>query len=294
VTDPRYRGQHQAIRRATVRAAYGTPCVRCGQVMLPGQRLHLDHTDDGTGYLGYSHAACNVRAGASKGGRERARRARERKRIAVTEIALGIEVSEDRAHTSIATAGALDDTTVLIDVAHYLDGTDRAVATVVELKRASIVVGVALDASSPTRSLLQPLEAAGIAVLALPTTDAAVAHAMLRDQLAAGRLRHGGSPELERAVRAADIRPVGGQAAWQRRGTTVDLSPLAAASLALFAWWRRPPPAPDPWVAVLDDGPAVPVDREARAVRGVAPGLGRNPAPPPLPTPRGLPGVQRL
>jgi hypothetical protein len=103
---------------------------------------------------------------------------------------------------------------------------------------------------------------------------------MLRDQLAAGRLRHGGSPELERAVRAADIRPVGGQAAWQRRGTTVDLSPLAACSLALFAWWRRPPPAPDPWMAWGDDdGPALPTDREARAVQGVAPGLGRNPAP---------------
>ena len=107
-----------------------------------------------------------------------------------------------------------------------------------------------------------------------------------------GRLRHGGSPELERAVRAADVRPVGGQSAWSRRNTVVDLSPLAACSLALWGWWRRPPPAPDPWGGwgLDDEQPAMPTDREARAVLGVAPGLGRHPAPAPLPAPRGLPG----
>jgi hypothetical protein len=34
--------------------------------MLPGQKLHLDHNDDRTGWLGFSHAACNLRAAAKK------------------------------------------------------------------------------------------------------------------------------------------------------------------------------------------------------------------------------------
>lgn len=34
--------------------------------MLEGQELHLDHTDDRTGYLGFSHAECNTRAGGFK------------------------------------------------------------------------------------------------------------------------------------------------------------------------------------------------------------------------------------
>jgi hypothetical protein len=34
--------------------------------MLKGQKLHLDHNDDRTGWLGFSHAKCNLRAAARK------------------------------------------------------------------------------------------------------------------------------------------------------------------------------------------------------------------------------------
>jgi hypothetical protein len=211
----------------------------------------------------------------------------------MAEIAVGLEVSQDRSHTSIASAGALAGELVLIDVLHYLDGVGGAVEAVRSID--ATMVAVAVDASSPSRSLIQPLEDAGITVMALPATDVAVAHSILRDQLAAGRLRHGGSPELERAVRAADIRPVGGQTAWQRRGTTVDLSPLAACSLALFAWWRRPPPTPEPWGSWgFEDDVCMPSDRVAHVVLGVAPGLSRGPGSGPLPVRPGLPGVERL
>lgn len=37
-------------------------CARCQMLILPSQAWALDHTDDRTGYLGPSHAACNVRA----------------------------------------------------------------------------------------------------------------------------------------------------------------------------------------------------------------------------------------
>jgi hypothetical protein len=58
--------QHQKLRKALLPSAYGTPCARCGLPMLPGQKLHLDHNDDRTGWIGFSHAACNVRAAAKK------------------------------------------------------------------------------------------------------------------------------------------------------------------------------------------------------------------------------------
>jgi hypothetical protein len=46
---------------------YGTPCVRCGEIMFRGQKLHLDHSDnDRTKLLGFSHSDCNIRAAARK------------------------------------------------------------------------------------------------------------------------------------------------------------------------------------------------------------------------------------
>ena len=51
-------------------------CVRCNEFIQPGTEWHLDHRDDGRGWLGPSHATCNQRAGwekmvASANGRER-------------------------------------------------------------------------------------------------------------------------------------------------------------------------------------------------------------------------------
>ena len=58
--------EHQKLRKALLPSAYGKPCVRCGLPMLPGQKLHLDHNDTRTGWLGFSHAMCNLRAAARK------------------------------------------------------------------------------------------------------------------------------------------------------------------------------------------------------------------------------------
>jgi hypothetical protein len=74
VTAVRYGYGHRQIRKLGLPYAYGTPCVRCGELMLPGQLLHLNHADDGIGYLGFSHAACNTRAGAIKSNKNRAPR----------------------------------------------------------------------------------------------------------------------------------------------------------------------------------------------------------------------------
>jgi hypothetical protein len=62
-----YGYQYQKLRKALLPQAYGTPCVRCGELILPGQKLHLDHDDyDRTKLRGFAHAACNIRAAARK------------------------------------------------------------------------------------------------------------------------------------------------------------------------------------------------------------------------------------
>jgi hypothetical protein len=59
---------HQRRRAAiapVVNAGKAT-CARCGQPIHAGEELHLDHTDTRDGYLGVSHATCNLRDGANK------------------------------------------------------------------------------------------------------------------------------------------------------------------------------------------------------------------------------------
>jgi hypothetical protein len=74
-TERGYGNDHQKARRAALAAMTdGQPCSRCRRPMYRSQPLHLDHTEDRRGYLGLAHARCNMIAGASKGGRRRARR----------------------------------------------------------------------------------------------------------------------------------------------------------------------------------------------------------------------------
>ena len=63
----KYNGAHPKIRAALLPAAIGQLCHFCGQPMLAGQRLDLDHTLDGSAYRGITHMSCNRRDGGKRG-----------------------------------------------------------------------------------------------------------------------------------------------------------------------------------------------------------------------------------
>lgn len=63
-----YGYQHEKLRRALLGEAYGQLCHFCNEPMLPGQKLHLDHTPDRAAYRGFAHAECNQRDGGRRGG----------------------------------------------------------------------------------------------------------------------------------------------------------------------------------------------------------------------------------
>jgi hypothetical protein len=67
----RYDSRHKKARaQAAARHHPADPCTRCGQPLGPMNRtLHYDHNQDGTGYLGFAHARCNIRAGSAEGNR---------------------------------------------------------------------------------------------------------------------------------------------------------------------------------------------------------------------------------
>ena len=81
-------------------------------------------------------------------------------------------------------------------------------------------------------------------VRAVTPREFTTACAQLLDAITDRSVRHRGDPDLDAAVGAAAKRTVGEGWAWSRRLPTVDVSPLIAASLALFGdRHRAPPPA---------------------------------------------------
>lgn len=64
-----YGYKHQQLRdhwRSRIRRNEQPPCSRCGHPVLSKDLWDLDHTEDGTAYLGPAHMACNRAAGARK------------------------------------------------------------------------------------------------------------------------------------------------------------------------------------------------------------------------------------
>lgn len=61
-----YGREHQKLRAELLPHAYDTPCCLCGELMLLGQKLHLDHTEDRSDYRGFAHAECNIRDAAAR------------------------------------------------------------------------------------------------------------------------------------------------------------------------------------------------------------------------------------
>lgn len=78
----RYDWQHvKARRQAAAHHHPDDPCTRCGRPLGPMSRnLHYDHNDEGTGYLGFAHAACNLTAGARLGHQRQQQAAAQQRR----------------------------------------------------------------------------------------------------------------------------------------------------------------------------------------------------------------------
>jgi hypothetical protein len=144
----------------------------------------------------------------------------------------------------------------VVRLEHVLGGSGTAwcVAEVARLVRAHDAVGVVVDPGSPAGSLIPELTDAGVNVLTMTTRDVTSAFGMIYDAATDNsgdrRIAHLGQHELAAAVAGAVKRPVGDGHAWDRRNAAVDLTPLVAATHALWGQLTHGKEAtPVPWVA---------------------------------------------
>jgi hypothetical protein len=139
--------------------------------------------------------------------------------------------------SSIVAAGPVDSDDgelVAVEVIDCRPGTEWVAGRVAELAvehHAPVIV----DAYGPLSSIIPTLErVAGVIVRPVRVGDVVNAAAGFCDAVASGRLAHLDDPRLDDAVVSVGRRKVGDRWAFNR-SSSIDISPLVAASLAVWA-----------------------------------------------------------
>lgn len=148
-------------------------------------------------------------------------------------ICLAFDVSPER-RTSIAAAGKNQHGQWHVEVLEKLPGTNWLPGRLAELAVSHSPERVVCDALGPSGSLVQAVEEAGVVLQRVDRDEHTQACGRLVDAVSEGNLRHLGSLDLWNAIRGAKTRPLGDRWAWSRKSSSVDISPLVAATLALW------------------------------------------------------------
>jgi hypothetical protein len=165
---------------------------------------------------------------------------------AVGAMAFAADVNPDRTWASIATVGRRRDGLLHVEVVDHHRGTAWVVPRLQELQTRWAPCALVLAPSGPGSSLLPEADAAGLEVLRPGIPDIAGACGAFYDASGANPdvqeaaiLRHLDQPDLNLALAGAMRREVGDRWLWARKGVAVDLSPLVAATLALWGWQTK-------------------------------------------------------
>ncbi len=153
------------------------------------------------------------------------------------DVALAIDVAPGRDSTSIVAAGTTAVGSPFVDVIESRRGAPEWVlAKVAELVKRHPVRAVVVDGVSAASTLIDPLEQAGVPVTVTNAGQMAKACGGFFDAVMCGRLRHMDQPLLNLALSVARKRAIGDSAwGWSRKDSGSDITPLVAATLALWA-----------------------------------------------------------
>lgn len=154
-------------------------------------------------------------------------------------VTYSLDVSPMRTCASIGVAGVRDDGLLHVEIADWREGVDWVLWWFTSRKIPEVV----LDAKGAA-GFATLLGDAGIKVTTTSGDQLAAASGQLVDLAvpATAGLRHLGQPLLDQALASAATRPVGGAWTFDRRRASTDITPLMAATLALWGHQekRRP------------------------------------------------------
>ena len=161
-------------------------------------------------------------------------------------IVIGFDVGPNK-QSSIAIAGLRDDGLVHPEITDHRLTTGELVERIVQLANDHDPWKIIVDAFGVAGEVVAQLEEQGIDVYKVTGAEHAEAVGVFMEEVTEETLRHLGSSELLDAVRGAKLRNVGDANLWSRRNSSIDISPLVAATLAVWGARGMPEDDPDRW-----------------------------------------------
>ncbi len=160
-----------------------------------------------------------------------------------------VDVAVDRSASVILAVWPDVDGVPVGEVVEYAPGVDWTAGRMIELRDAHRPPLIVADNQGPVLTVVDELTRAGVEVTQPSPREFGAACASTLDRVKAGTVAHRGEQPLDAAAAGAGRRTIGdGGWGWARRTSTVDVCPLVAYSLALWADQRRPAPAGRPAV----------------------------------------------
>ena len=174
---------------------------------------------------------------------------------------LAVDVSPSRAWGCIVACGVNDEGMNHVEITGYEQydhrpGVDWIAGRIREMWTNMKPDAVIIDDKGPASSLIDELENAGVKIVSPTTTEYAVSCGEFHTSVVprkgeVPKLVHTGQPPLSGAVAAGIKRDLADKWAWDKKNTNSDITPLVAATLALWGYKKLSNEAPPsaPWIA---------------------------------------------
>jgi hypothetical protein len=158
-----------------------------------------------------------------------------------------VDVTPMRDHSTIAVAANTEAGRPLVEVVEAQRGTSWVVPKLQEVLKQYPGTKVIVDRSAWAASLADDIRAANLALHETNAAEVSTAAGQFLETVLEQKLFHRADPRLTTAVEGSRQRPIGERWGWDRKIPTIDVSPLVAASLALWGLGTLKP-SPIYWV----------------------------------------------
>ena len=154
--------------------------------------------------------------------------------MAIDRLSLAVDVSPDRSVGSVSLAGQRADGSWHVELDEQRTGTGWIAPWIIARCERNTIRAVVIDGASPAASIIDDLKRAKVKVTTTGAREMAAACGQFYDGVMERWLRHTDQPQVNAALSVARKRPLGDAWAWNRKTATSDITPIVAATLALW------------------------------------------------------------